>query len=177
MFKKITSSCPWLFSLLALLAIASAWWYPCHTKGVCGNSTINNTVARHEDNNIGGENPADVANVLRMGELVVHFYPNSSKVTDPEIDKKLHKIAEYLDKVPSAKVRVTGHTSVHKNQEYTDRLGLERARQMENLLVKYGAPGSQIILESRGQRDLIVKNPTTVAEGAPNRRVVLTEIK
>jgi len=67
-------------------------------------------------------------------------------------------------------VVVIGHTDRVGNDQFNDKLSLQRAERVRGELVKLGISGSRIQVAGRGERELLVLTPDDVAE-ARNRRV------
>ncbi len=85
----------------------------------------------------------------------------------------LLRLAELLQKNPSFKVKVEGHTDQKGSNEYNDKLARARANTVRDFLVKYGARASQIETAGYGKRRLKVNDAAPPARFM-NRRVVLT---
>jgi hypothetical protein len=107
----------------------------------------------------------------------INFEFNSSVLVDGF--PSLLRLAELLQSHADYRVRVEGYTDGIGSAAYNDRLGLARATQVRDFLVKYGARSNQFDLISRG------KNSPKVPREKPgyqktdearymNRRVVLT---
>jgi len=78
----------------------------------------------------------------------INFEFNSSVLVDGF--PSLLRIAELLQKNPTYKVKVEGHTDRIGTGPYNDKLGLARANMVRDFLVKYGARANQIETSSRG---------------------------
>lgn len=92
-----------------------------------------------------------------------------------QMDKKSQNIIEQfikeLNRSPSLRIKLTGHTDSSGSDEYNLKLSLERANTVKKLLVqKYKLSPNQIITEGKGEKQL--KYPeNTVQNRAKNRRV------
>jgi peptidoglycan-associated lipoprotein len=107
--------------------------------------------------------------------LVVYFGADGDNVLTEGVEQKLKDIVTYMQQNPTARIAVTGHTNVHSNNEYTEKLGKQRADKLKELLVSYGASAAAITTNSRGQTQLAA--PATTAEGqALNRRAIVSVI-
>jgi hypothetical protein len=78
----------------------------------------------------------------------INFEFNSSVLVDGF--PSLLRIAELLQKNPTYKVKVEGHTDRIGSAPYNDKLGTARASTVRDFLVKYGARAAQIETSSRG---------------------------
>ena len=65
---------------------------------------------------------------------------------------------------------MVGHTDTSGSKDYNYSLGGRRAEAVQNMLIKYGIPASQIVAVSAGEEDLAVPTPDGVPN-AQNRRV------
>lgn len=84
----------------------------------------------------------------------------------------LPDILASLKDFPAPEVVVTGHTDSAGDAAYNDRLSLERAQRVRDLLVGAGIPREVIETVGRGEREPLV--PTRPGASEPrNRRVVI----
>jgi len=111
------------------------------------------------------------ANVTKDDWEEINFEFNYSVLTDGF--PSLLRMAELVQKNPSYKVRVEGHTDQVGSTAYNDKLGAARASAVREFLVKYGARPGQIEAVGRGKRQLKVESQDAPARFM-NRRVVLT---
>src|SRR5271166_6412969 len=107
----------------------------------------------------------------------INFEFNSSVLVDGF--PSLLRLAELLQKNPSFKVKVEGHTDRIGNEKFNDKLGMARATMVRDFLVKYGARPNQTEVATRGKIDPKYPgqkpNYTKTDEARwMNRRVVLT---
>lgn len=79
----------------------------------------------------------------------INFEFNSSILVDGF--PSLLRVSELLQKNPTYRVRVEGHTDVIGNQQFNEKLGLARANSVREFLVKYGANTNQITVITRGK--------------------------
>jgi hypothetical protein len=118
-------------------------------------------------------------------------YPNASKDDWEEINfefnssvlsdgfPSLLRLADLLKAHARYRVKVEGNTDNLGSARSNERLGLARANAVKDFLVKYGAPGNQIDVATRGKSDpkypgyKTTYGKTDVARWM-NRRVVLT---
>jgi OOP family OmpA-OmpF porin len=90
------------------------------------------------------------------------MYPASREV--------LGLIKAEVAKRPGAEVQVTGHTDTVGNDDDNDRLSLQRANEIEGVLIGEGFAKNQLSAVGRGKRDLAVQTGEGV-ENSENRRV------
>ena len=107
----------------------------------------------------------------------INFEFNSAVLSDGF--PSLLRLADLLSAHPGFHVRVEGHTDNLGNENYNDKLGMERANTVRDFLVKYGAKPDQVQVSSRGATSPEAHgfkqhySKTDVARWM-NRRVVLT---
>jgi OmpA-OmpF porin, OOP family len=70
----------------------------------------------------------------------------------------------------AVEAQVTGHTDTVANDAYNDRLSMERAQAVKEMLIKQGIQTKYIRAVGRGKRELLVQTPDGVRE-SKNRRV------
>jgi len=70
-------------------------------------------------------------------------------------------------------VAVVGHADAVGSEEVNDRISLQRAEKVRDLLVEAGVPTAQMELESHGKGDPLIPTPDGIAEPR-NRRVSVT---
>ena len=101
----------------------------------------------------------------------INFEFNSSILSDGY--PSLLRIAELLQRNPSYRVRVEGHTDWVGSHPYNDKLAMARANTVKSFLEKYGASAGQVTVSGSGERNPKVDNNTK--EGRfMNRRVTLS---
>lgn len=101
----------------------------------------------------------------------INFEFNYSILTDGH--PSLLRLAELLQKNPTFKVKVEGHTDQKGPDAYNDKLARARANTVKDFLVKYGVRASQIEATGFGKRQVKVNDMAPPARFM-NRRVVLT---
>ena len=101
--------------------------------------------------------------------FVVQFEANGSRLTT-EAQGVLVRLREALAKTPGADLVVTGHTDRVGSVEANDRLSLQRAQTVRDLLVAAGVNAESVSVAGRGEREPVVATADEVAE-ARNRRV------
>ena len=103
----------------------------------------------------------------------IYFPTNSAqKEVDPDIDDYLKQVAERV-KLSDEKINLTGHTDNVGNPASNQKLGMDRAISIRNVLRSYGVPNDRITTVSKGESQPFTTNDTE--EGRhQNRRVELT---
>lgn len=101
--------------------------------------------------------------------FTVRFESNGNQLTD-DAQPVLDEMREALARTPAAEVIVIGHTDSVGTSESNDRLSLQRAEAVADILVAAGVPRSAIQTVGRGEREPAVPTAPQVAE-ARNRRV------
>ncbi len=91
-------------------------------------------------------------------------------VIKPEYADLIKKLAETTRANKNVKVSIVGHTDTSGSNKYNYALGGERAESVENMLIKYGIPASQIVVVSAGENDNKVPTGNN-KKNADNRRV------
>ncbi len=100
----------------------------------------------------------------------IYFASNSTqKAVDASIDKYLAELANEM-KAGSRKIQIVGHTDDRGEAAPNKALGMKRANQVRNILVKKGAPARLITVESKGE-DAPIADNNTDAGRQQNRRV------
>lgn len=82
----------------------------------------------------------------------------------------LDAVADEVKKNPPSQVSVQGHADTSGEKEYNKKLALKRASAVRDALVKRGVGANLMVVESRGEEELLVPTPDDVREPA-NRRV------
>jgi len=101
--------------------------------------------------------------------FVVTFLPNSNTLT-PEALPVLRQVRDALATQPAGELVVIGHTDNVGTAELNDRLSLERAQKVGDLLAGMGVARERITVQSRGMREPLVEVPPQTDEPR-NRRV------
>lgn len=115
--------------------------------------------------------------VEELDDRIIMRFPfgSTEKEYDPKVDEYLKKLAERV-KQTGERVTLTGHTDNVGEDEANDRLAMQRARAIKNLLVGYGVASDQVETVSKGEKQPVASNDTD--EGRhENRRVEVRLIK
>jgi len=99
----------------------------------------------------------------------IHFDFDKATIK-PEYRDLIQKLASATQANKNIKVSVVGHTDTAGSRDYNYALGGRRAAAVQNMLIKYGIPASQIVAVSAGEEGLKVPTPDGVPN-AENRRV------
>jgi peptidoglycan-associated lipoprotein len=90
-----------------------------------------------------------------------------------EVDGQYHELlkqhAQYLSENKDIKLKVNGHTDSFGPKEYNQYLSKKRAEAVVKLLVEYGAPEDQIVLEGNADEEPLL----SAAHQSEHRRVEL----
>lgn len=101
--------------------------------------------------------------------FIFYFFQDSNELTD---DSKalIPGIVKAVQKRKDPDIVITGHTDTAGTKEYNYRLGLERARLLESILLQSVSDLKNITVTSHGEGSLLIKTADDVSE-AKNRRV------
>lgn len=105
-------------------------------------------------------------------KIVVYFpYDSSNPEMNPNIFDYVVKLAKQLDMMDQF-VIITGHTDSKGEEAYNEKLGLERAYSIANILYNQDLDSARITVNSRGELEPLAENETE--EGRKkNRRIEL----
>ncbi len=111
------------------------------------------------------------AQPARPVSLLLYFSEGSTLSDESKavVDKMLAEIA----KRPAAEITVIGHTDTVGTDAYNDKLSLERAQAVREILIGMGVPAQNITAAGRGKREPLVATAENVNEPR-NRRVELS---
>jgi len=105
----------------------------------------------------------------RPKSFLLYFLEGKDELT-PESQVELDGVLAELRDSGALDVQVIGHTDRLANDEYNDRLSLQRAERVREELIRMGIPKSRIMTAGRGEREPLVPTDDGVAEPR-NRRV------
>jgi outer membrane protein OmpA-like peptidoglycan-associated protein len=109
------------------------------------------------------------------GAIIRFPFNSTEKEYDPKVDAYLQTLAKRVAKT-GERIELTGHTDNKGEPEYNLRLGANRARQIQDLLVKLGVNADLISTASKGESLPVAPN-TTEENRHNNRRVEVRLIK
>ena len=125
--------------------------------------------------NLGMENVKVIAgeNGLTISMENIKFYPDSDKLLESEMSK-IEMIAQILSQYPNNDLLITGHTARAGSVESQDKLSVERADAVAELLIEMGVKSrEQIFIKGMGSRVPVAPSDTEENK-ARNRRVEIT---
>ncbi|ARS27026.1 OmpA family protein [Sphingomonas sp. KC8] len=105
----------------------------------------------------------------QVKSFTLYFLEDSTDLA-PGSDEVLRALFAEIAGRPGADVQIIGHTDTLGAPDDNDRLSLERARQIREVLVARGLDAASTRAAGRGERDLLVATDDAVREGR-NRRV------
>lgn len=82
----------------------------------------------------------------------------------------LDAVAQEVAKNPPSQINIIGHADTSGPQDYNQKLAFSRANQVRDALVQRGVNANILMVDSRGENELLVETPDNVREPA-NRRV------
>lgn len=104
--------------------------------------------------------------------FVLYFQSGGVELT-PESQALLPKIRQSVESRPAADISVIGHTDTVGKAEANEALALKRAEAISRLLQDSGVKAQAVLVESHGERNLLVPTPDETAEPR-NRRVEIS---
>ena len=104
--------------------------------------------------------------------FILYFQAGGVELT-PESRALLAQIKRSVESRPSADISVIGNSDTVGKAESNEALALKRAQEVANLLKESGVTPMAMLVESHGERNLLVKTPDETAEPR-NRRVEIS---
>ena len=101
------------------------------------------------------------------------YFEAGGNVLTPESQAALTTIRQEIAERAASEVMVIGHTDRVGSVEGNDRLSLQRAEGLRDLLVESGVPAEKMEAVGRGERDPLVPTADEVDE-PKNRRVEIS---
>jgi OmpA-OmpF porin, OOP family len=108
----------------------------------------------------------------RPATYVLYYFNGKVEIT-PESQSVVKKLKEDLKTRSAPEIIIVGHTDLVGTDEYNDKLSLERAKDVQGILISMGIPADLISISGRGKRDPAVKTADGVHEPR-NRRVEIS---
>lgn len=105
--------------------------------------------------------------------LHVNFNTDSSRVHDPEDQRKIAEVSDIMKKNPGSTADLVGHTDSTASEAYNQRLSERRAATVKNEMVKHGVDAAAISTSGSGELAPVADNKTRAGR-AENRRVEAT---
>jgi outer membrane protein OmpA-like peptidoglycan-associated protein len=104
--------------------------------------------------------------------FMLYFKAGGAVLTD-ESRALIPAILDAARKHPVADVSVIGHTDTVGNSEANEKLGLQRAQSVAEIIKKAGLQVHDLTVASHGEKNPLVATPDNTAE-PKNRRVEIT---
>jgi outer membrane protein OmpA-like peptidoglycan-associated protein len=105
----------------------------------------------------------------RPTSYTLYFLEGKDELTI-ESRAELEKVFGDLKRRPLPDIVVIGHTDTVGSLAFNDKLSLQRAERLRDMLVALGIPGERVQAAGRGKRELLVPTEDNMSE-ARNRRV------
>lgn len=105
----------------------------------------------------------------KPASFMLYFLKGEDELT-AESKKEIEKMFVELAKRPASEIAVIGHTDTVGSIQFNDKLSLQRAKRVRQLLIARGVPSGGIAIAGRGERELLVATGDEVQE-PKNRRV------
>jgi peptidoglycan-associated lipoprotein len=115
---------------------------------------------------------AIAARPLLPVSYLLYFESGGVQLT-AESQALIAKIVGDAAKRPAPDISVIGHTDTAGEPDANEKLGLQRAQAVSQLIAGAGLKAVEITVTSHGERDLLVRTPDNTAE-PKNRRVEIT---
>jgi peptidoglycan-associated lipoprotein len=125
------------------------------------------TVTNSNSSSLDGMSESELAQLLNQKEF---FFAYDSFTVDSKSEMAILAHARFLNKTPSASVRLEGHTDERGTREYNLALGERRAKSVSQILLGGGARSSQIEVITYGEEKPKAQG-TDEGAYAQNRRV------
>lgn len=108
--------------------------------------------------------------------IIIRFAYNSTvKEIDPKVDEYLIKLAKRVNQTGES-ITIVGHADSSGPSDYNEELGMRRATQIKNILIKDGVSADVIAISSMGERQPVASNDTEQGQ-RENRRAEVRLIK
>lgn len=101
--------------------------------------------------------------------LALYFAFDDAELNERAVSQ-LAIVGRLLNEDPGRRLVISGHTDSRGTEEYNEELGLQRASDVRDFLVRRGIPAAQIELRSFGASRPRARNVTTSGEDSPDGR-------
>lgn len=105
----------------------------------------------------------------KPASFILYFLEGKDELT-AESKAELERVFAELKRRPLPDVVVIGHTDTVGSLTFNDKLSLQRAERLRELLLGLGLPGDRVATAGRGERELLVPTEDNISEPR-NRRV------
>jgi outer membrane protein OmpA-like peptidoglycan-associated protein len=105
----------------------------------------------------------------KPASFLLYFLKGKDELT-AESKKEVEKMLAELTRRRATEISVIGHTDTFGSIQFNDKLSLQRARRVRQLLIARGIPPDSISIAGRGERELLIPTRDKVHEPR-NRRV------
>ncbi len=103
---------------------------------------------------------------------LLYFESGGTQLT-AQSQSLIAKIVADAAKRPTADISVIGHTDTEGDADANEKLGMQRAQTVSQMITGAGIKVAELTVTSHGERDLLVRTPDNTAE-PKNRRVEVT---
>jgi outer membrane protein OmpA-like peptidoglycan-associated protein len=110
-----------------------------------------------------------VALPSKPASFLLYFLKGEDELT-AESKKEVERMLAEMAKRPAAEISVIGHTDTFGSAQFNDKLSLQRAKRVRQLLIARGIPADSVSIAGRGERELLIPTRDKVHEPG-NRRV------
>ena len=125
------------------------------------------------DDEVTIESIPDASNASIQGSLLYFPFSSAEPKLSASVSEYFAQVASWLKESSGNNVVLIGHTDDVGSKSNNHKLGLKRAIIVKNMLIKQGAPNSQISATSKGETKPLMSNKTDAGR-KKNRRVELT---
>ena len=101
------------------------------------------------------------------------YFQAGGAVLTPESELLLQQVIQEIDNREAPDISIIGHTDTLGDASANEALGLERAMQVRDLLSSAKLTSDNTVIESHGEKNLLIKTPDNTDEPR-NRRVEIT---
>ncbi len=110
-----------------------------------------------------------------LGDInnTVHFKLGSAKlIKSKTLQSGINQVAEFMQKYPTVKLEVDGHTCILGSEQTNNKLGIARANSLIDPLIKAGAPKDNIVTTSKSYHEPVASNVAETGRELNRRAVV-----
>ena len=100
------------------------------------------------------------------------FFDFDKYALKAESMSSLKRLVKFLQENPNVNILITGHTDNVGSPSYNQQLSLQRAKSVQEYLVKEGMHPARVLVEGKGDKEPVVPN-TTAENQALNRRITV----